>query len=315
MYVFIINPTAGRKRAEKIFSKIKSTTLYQEIDSRYFLTKYEGEAEEIVRHLVDKRYQKITAIIVIGGDGTLHEVMNGIGKQSIPVSVIPSGSGNDFTRGFSIRKKPLKIFEDTIKGRLYSSYWLGNYEMTNGITRHFVNSIGFGFDAEVARTANQSSYKRVLNNLGLGKLGYVIALLQVLIYFKPLTINIEIDHEKRTIYNCWMLTVANHPYYGGGMKVIPNATIQPTVFPILIIHSVSKWKVLRLFLTVFTGRHTTYREVELFEATTLKVSSPDRMYCQIDGEIDICNPCKITKQSEAVKIVGINSQKRRKVAG
>lgn len=314
MYVFIVNPTAGSKRAMKIFSKIKMSKLYQEINSKYFLTSRQGDAEGIVRHLIQKRHQKITSIIVIGGDGTLHEVMNGLGKKRIPISVIPAGSGNDFARGCAIAKNPLDILRQTIKGRYNTPYWLGNYQMANGITRFFVNSIGFGFDAEIARTANSSFYKKILNKFGLGKIGYVIALLQVLMYFKPLDIELEINGKQRMVRNCWMVTVANHPYYGGGMKIIPNAPIQPSVFPVLIIHSVSRWKILGLFMTIFTGKHTAFKEVEVFETTKLKVSSQNKMYCQVDGEINICNPCIITKQSEAVQIMSTNVQKKRGIA-
>lgn len=314
MYVFIVNPTAGRRRAMRIFSKIKSSKLYQEIDSRYFLTERQGDAEEIVRHLVQKRHQKITAIIIIGGDGTIHEVINGIGKQRIPISVIPSGSGNDFVRGCSIMKKPIDILRATINGRHNIPYWLGNYQTASGITRYFLNSIGFGFDAEIARTANRSFYKKVLNKLGLGRLGYIIALLQVLVYFKPLDIEVEVNGKQRTLYDCWMVTITNHPYYGGGMKIIPSAKIQSSLFPVLIIRSISRWKILGLFMTVFTGKHIKYKEVELFETTMLKVSSKGRMYCQVDGEVDICNPCTITKQSSSIQIMGSNVRRQGKIA-
>lgn len=314
MYIFIVNPTAGRRRAMNIFSKIKSSKLYQEIDSRYFLTNRQGEAEEIVRHLVQKRHQKVTAIIIIGGDGTIHEVINGIGKMRIPISVIPSGSGNDFVRGCSIMKKPIDILRATINGKHNMPYWLGNYQMDNGMTRCFVNSIGFGFDAEIARVANRSFYKKTLNKLGMGKLGYVIALLQVLAYFKPLDIEVEVNGRQRMLRDCWMITITNHPYYGGGMKIIPNAKIQSSVFPVLIIHSISRWKILGLFMTVFTGKHIRYKEAELLEATKVKVSSKDNLYCQVDGEVDICNPCTITKQSTPIQVRGSNIRKQSKIA-
>src|SRR5690625_3135915 len=110
MYVFIVNPIAGSGRAIKIFSKIQASQLYKGIKSRYFLTKYKGHAEKVVSHLVkEQSNNNIITIIVIGGDGTLHEVTNGIGKRHIPIAVIPCGSGNDFVRNFSIGKNPLTI--------------------------------------------------------------------------------------------------------------------------------------------------------------------------------------------------------------
>lgn len=83
--------------------------------------------------------------------------------------------------------------------------------------------MGFGFDAEIAATSNASKYKGLLNLLRIGKFSYVIALIQILIRFKPQEIEVEIDGENRIIQDCWMITIANHPYYGGGMKIIPDA--------------------------------------------------------------------------------------------
>lgn len=314
MYIFIINPTAGSSRAMRIFSKIQASDLYKGIKSRYFLTKYNGHAEKIVNHLVnDKSNNNIIAIIVIGGDGTIHEVVNGVGKRRIPIAIIPSGSGNDFARNFSAGKSPLEILKSIINGNHDIPYWLGNYQMRNGDKRYFVNSIGFGFDAEVAQTANQSFYKKIFSRLGLGKISYVIALIQVLRRFKPLNVEMEVNGKKRHIQDCWMVTISNHPYYGGGMKIIPDAFIRPSVFPVLIIHSISKWKVLGLFMTVFTGKHTKFKEIELFETTELKISSTDKMYYQVDGETHLSRPAIITKQSEAINIAGTKVQRSQRV--
>lgn len=111
-----------------------------------------------------------------------------------------------------------------------------------------------------------------------------------------------------------MVTIANQPYYGGGMKIIPNVYIGPSTFPVLIIHSISKWKVLGLFMTVFTGKHLLFKEVELLEATELKILSTNKMYYQVDGETHLSRPCVITKQSEAIKMVGTNTRKSKKIA-
>lgn len=315
MYIFIVNPIAGSGRAMKNFSKIQASPLYKEIESRYFLTKYDGHAEKIVKHLVKEEANiKIKTIIVIGGDGTLHEVVNGIGDRHVPIAIIPSGSGNDFARNFRKSRNPLTNFEAIIKEGNSLSYWLGNYQLRNGKKRYFVNSIGFGFDAEIAHTANHSFYKKILNKLYLGKLSYVFALIQVLRRFKPLNIEVHVNGQKRQIRDCWMVTITNHPYYGGGMKIIPDSFIRPSVFPVLIIHSISKWKVLALFMTVFTGKHVNYKEIELFETTELKISSTDEMFYQVDGETHRSRPCVITKQSKAISIMGSYDKNSKRIA-
>ncbi|QGS68540.1 hypothetical protein CV093_08375 [Oceanobacillus sp. 143] len=172
--------------------------------------------------------------------------------------------------------------------------------------RKFVNSIGFGFDAQIADTVNKSFYKNIFNRLGIGTFSYVIALIQVLIHFKPMTIVVDINQQKRKITNCWMVTTGNHPYYGGGMKIMPNAKIQPNILPILIIQDISKWKVLSLFITVFIGKHQMFKEVEILETTGFTIVSDQELFYQVDGQTDTCRTCIVSKQEEVVKLKGTN---------
>ncbi|MBR3120058.1 diacylglycerol kinase family protein [Oceanobacillus profundus] len=304
MYIFIINPKAGSGRALKVFSDIQNSAVYRQMDSQYFFTEYEGHGEAIARKISADPEGK--TIIVVGGDGTIHEVMNGLISTEIRIAFIPAGSGNDFARGCGIKGKPEEILRKIIEHNMVRPYWIGNYTADGYGVHKFVNSIGFGFDAAIAHAANQSSYRRFLNALGLGTLSYVIALIYVLMYYKPMSMELEIDNEKRILKDCWMVTIANHPYYGGGMKIIPTAVIQPNVFPLLIIHSISKWKVLALFITVFLGIHTRFKEVEILEATTLKITAETSIPFQTDGQTGKCSSSLISKQKEAVHITGIN---------
>lgn len=311
MYIFIVNPVAGNGRAKRIFSEITSSYLYHQIKSTYFFTKYEGHAEEIIKNIIEDHANVVEVIIVVGGDGTLHEVMNGLATEQIPISFIPGGSGNDFARGCSIKEGPIDILQRIIHQNRSKPYWLGTYKTDRATTRAFVNSIGFGFDAEIAKVVNESFYKNILNTLRLGKISYIIALIQVLFRFKPMTVEIELDGHHQIITDCWMMTVANHPYYGGGMKIIPQATIQPSKFPVLFIRSISKLKILSLFFTVFTGSHVKYNEVEIFETAKIKITanSNDELTFQVDGETSSCKSCLISKQSKPIWVNGTTNEK------
>lgn len=311
MFIFIINPTAGNGRAKRTFKKVTKSKLYNSIISEVFFTKYPGHAEEIVASLLTHN-KKIKSLIVIGGDGTLHEVVNGLKDKRIPLSFIPGGSGNDFARGCLINDRPIEILEQIIHGHRQIPYWIGEYKIGNS-RRSFVNSIGFGFDAQIAKEANESRYKRILNIFYLGLFTYLFALIRVLFTFKPMDIEIEVNNEKRTIKNCWMITISNHPYYGGGMKIIPDAKIQPTIFPLLIIHSIPKWKVFAFFITVFSGKHLLFKEVELIYTSKVKVSSKDGLFYHADGEVDMCKSCVITKQQQSIQILGSHHSDHNKV--
>lgn len=301
MYRFIMNPIAGNGIAKNIFSKIKRTELYQKIESTCYVTQYSGHAEEMAKQIAEGSGET-TCVIVIGGDGTLHEAINGLCPHHVPVAFIPGGSGNDFARGCGIKGDPLTIFEQIIAGENKIAYWLGRYQINHEQERLFVNNIGFGFDAQITDTANRSRYKKLFNKLRLGSLSYVIAIIQVLFRFKPMTIDLQVNGVLKQVTNCWMVTIANHPYYGGGMKIIPHAKIQPSTFPVLLIHSISKWKVLALFLTVFTGKHVNFKEVELVDAQQFKIVAESEIAYQVDGQTSKCLSCTLSKQQQSIII-------------
>jgi diacylglycerol kinase (ATP) len=304
MYIFIVNPVAGNGRGYKIFKKLTKSELYQTINSKNYLTEYPGHAEKIARQIASEHYNNVKALIVVGGDGTIHEVLNGLGNATIPISFIAGGSGNDFGRGCGIKGSPIAILNQIVHGKKSVAYWTGTYRTNQDAPRNFINSIGFGFDAEIAKQANHASYKKLLNTLRLGTLSYVFALIHVLFQFKPFQAEIHLDGEKKIIYNCWMVTIANHQYYGGGMKIIPTAKIQPGIIPVLIIHGISKWKILGLFITVFTGKHVLFKEVELFEAETVMINTDHTITYQVDGQTASCQSSAISKNDQSIQIMG-----------
>ncbi|WP_217589825.1 diacylglycerol/lipid kinase family protein [Lentibacillus saliphilus] len=300
MYIFIINPAAGYGRANKVYDKLKRTKAYRDIKSQSFFTEYLGHAEEIAQSIA-KRKHTPRCVIVIGGDGTLHEVINGLSGSSVSVAFIPGGSGNDFARGISLKGHAVDIFERILQEHRTIEYWCGDYTI-EGTTRQFVNSIGFGFDAEITRQANQSVYKKWLSIFYLSSLSYVFALIYMIFYFKPMTVTLKLDGQLHKIESCWMITIANQPYYGGGMKIIPHATVQPDVFSLLVIRSISKWKILALFMTVFAGKHLTFKEVECFDASDIEIHSSRPICYQVDGQTGVCQHAKIRKNSDYVRV-------------
>ncbi|MDY0397016.1 diacylglycerol/lipid kinase family protein [Virgibacillus halophilus] len=314
MYAFIVNPAAGHGKGKRVFLRISNSKLYSQLDCRYFYTDAAGDAERIASELCTIKNTNLQVIIVIGGDGTINEVINGIGSKSIPLAFIPGASGNDFARGTRITGSPLEIFEKIVSDTEGGAcpYWSGTYSLDLQDERLFVNSIGFGFDAQVVRQANKSAAKKLFNFFRVGKLSYVFALLNVLIHFKPFQVKVVADDKRYIIDRCFMVTVTNHPYYGGGMRIIPNAAIQPDRMSLLLIHSISKWKVLALFLTVFWGGHRNFKEVNIIEASQIEISVSKQNMCQIDGDAVYFSRCSLSKNATPISMIG-NSRKAQAV--
>jgi len=306
MNIFIVNPVAGNGRAKRLYKNLIKMESVRHISFLTFYTEYEGHAEEIMQQLLNKyNPADIHAVIVFGGDGTIHEVINGIGNCTIPVSFIPGGSGNDFARGVSLQKSPTEIMYNIISNDKDTTYSLGEYHVENREkTRKFVNCIGFGFDAVVAKTANESKLKKILNTFKLGKISYLFALITQLFFYKPITITVETDGVRKTFHHCFLMTINNQPYFGGGMKINPLAKNNAEHFSILVIDSISKWKVLFLFGTVFTGKHIHFKEVHTFNARTLKVKAKEKVPFQVDGETGMTYTCVVKKHDNPIKVLG-----------
>lgn len=307
MYIFIVNPISGNGRAQRIYMNIMADSKYNHLKFETFHTEYIGHAEEITRHIIEKyNLTEITSLIVLGGDGTLNEVLNGLSNTTLSVSFISGGSGNDFARGANITRNAKKAMQLIYPNPKQLLYWLGKYRDTDKETRTFVNAIGFGFDAIVAKSANEAKFKKVLNTLKLGTVNYVIAVVKEIMFYKPLALTLELDGEKQCFTSCFLITVNNHPYIGGGMKINPQAKNEQECFSIMVIDSISKWKVLFLLGTVFTGQHTRFKEVQIFRANKIKISSDQLMPYQVDGETNCTTYCEIEKADEPVTIKGIS---------
>ncbi|QHE53307.1 diacylglycerol kinase family protein [Pontibacillus sp. HMF3514] len=306
MYILIVNPEAGNGRSLKVLKKLQKDPLFKQKDCRSFFTKYEGHAEELVKHVLEIYNEKVKCIIAVGGDGTMHEVVNGLKNiPSVPIAYIPAGSGNDFARGTNSKKKPVKLFQDIVQRSYAKPYWCGSYltdKRKPSNRRVFASNIGFGFDAEIAQRANRSTYKKWLNKLGLGSLAYAIALVQTIFQFEPKEVELTIDGERRTLSNVWMITTGVHGYYGGGMKVIPSAKMTKDSFHVLIIENISKWKVLAVFLSVFWGGHIKYNEVTVLKASSLSINGNKSISYHVDGQTGKCQKCVIEKESFSRKI-------------
>lgn len=151
----IVNPTAGNGRGKKVYESVKKLPLYAELTTMEYVTEYEGHATEIVQQV--ERYDSIEAIIVIGGEGTMNEVVNGLTKN-IPLSFIPAGSGNDFYRGIGQPKHPVQILQNIVQTNNVKSYSYARVRDEQH-EKSFINCIGFGFDAFVVKRANQSYLK------------------------------------------------------------------------------------------------------------------------------------------------------------
>lgn len=284
---FIINPAAGRGRTARVWESLKSNP--NSIDSKGdpFFTTGPGEAEKLARNLPEKGYKRL---LVFGGDGTVSEVLNGMELGSVQLGIIPTGTGNDFCRMLGISKEPKEAIEQLLNGKTK----IIDIGKVNG--RRFLNTIGVGFDAEVARTTNEE-----YQNLS-GTLAYLAALIKVLREYKNEEMLIET--ETTTIKGKMLLAaIGNGSYIGGGMKIIPQAKIDDAIFHLCLIGDVSKPDVLKNVSKIFSGNHLSHPKVSSFTAQKIRITTGHPLTVQADGEIIGKTPIEVEIISKALEVL------------
>ncbi|MCA1032399.1 diacylglycerol kinase family lipid kinase [Bacillus timonensis] len=310
---FIVNTAAGNGKGMKVWNKIKSELDSKDVNYRSFFTKAPKHAEELVKQVVSMHGESIGAIVAVGGDGTINEVVNGLPVSSkVKVGYIPAGSGNDFTRGFLIPKSPIDALHFILKSvnKEITPFDIGSFKVANrSISRRFISSFGVGFDAEVSQKTNQSRIKGYFNKIYLGSLAYILILVKLLFTHKRESMSLTIDGSVFHYENVWFVTVSNQSYFGGGMKIAPAAFPDDGLLHVTILHNLSRVKLLLIFGVVFFGKHTLFKEVDVLKGENIVIDCEKKILAHADGEIVGHTPVSISIQKRKVSFIARHTKR------
>ena len=229
------------------------------------------KAEELIR------LQEISALVAVGGDGTT-QLCAGIAiPNQIPLGIIPAGSGNDQARELKIDLTNIPAAVKNIVDSLGSPKRVDAMKVSvSGKEIWSMGSISGGFDALCATRANSLRWPKGPNS-------YIAALLLELPSFNAIEYHLDVDGEKRVI-EAMLCGVANVKNFGGGMMISPNSDITDGELEVFILHKVSRARLLRIFPTVYKGKHLRFPEVEIFKAKSIKISN-ENYPVTCDGEL------------------------------
>jgi YegS/Rv2252/BmrU family lipid kinase len=273
----ILNPMADMGNAWRVARDLRSIT-EQHGGVDWSGTVYPGHAIELAQQAGEQGYDMV---IAMGGDGTVHEVINGLMKipeAKRPVlGVVPVGSGNDFAHGIHASQKPTDALNGALDGEV-STVDLGLMTDEHGRQEYFDNTLGIGFGAIVTIRSHQLPVVR-------GFLMYLTAVIQTIILnHNPMTMHIETDGqtwEQSVIY----LVICNGPREGGGFLIAPEAKIDDGLFHYAMITNVSRPMMFRIVPEVMKGTHGRFKQVLMGSCKQFSVSSDRPLYIHADGEI------------------------------
>jgi len=273
----ILNPMADMGNAWRVARDLRSITQeHGGVD--WSGTVYPGHAIELAKQAGNDGYDMV---IAMGGDGTVHEVMNGImqvPEEKRPIlGVVPVGSGNDFGHGINASKTPTDALKHAINGEA-ATVDLGLMTDQNGRKEYFDNTLGIGFGAIVTIRSHRLPILR-------GFLMYLAAVIQtIVIDHNPISMQIETDNEKwdqKVIY----LVICNGPREGGGFLIAPDAKIDDGIFHYAMITDVSRPMMFRIVPEVMKGTHGRFKQVKMGTCKKFTLSADRPLYIHADGEI------------------------------
>lgn len=305
---FIINPHAGGGKAKKITNEIFTLCQEKKLSYQAFQTRHPEHAISLTLELVDKylapwsadwqeQEQPFPLLIVIGGDGTLHEVVNTLGEShmSIPVAYIPAGSGNDFARGNGIAKNVRQAFEHILTVKEPRNFTLLQYQ--EGIaeeTGFILNNFGIGLDAAVVAATNKSHTKERLNKFNFGALSYFPAIIKTIFKQKGFPISIQANGQEFSFNQAFLCTVMDHPYLGGGIKLSPQSSSQEANMDLMIVERIPLRKIFYLIYLLMRQKHLTSKHLHVINSQEIRIISLSSQSGQVDGETLGERPYEVT---------------------
>ncbi len=282
-WLVIVNPNAGRRRGKKDWGKISSLLDQAGLTYKAVFTLSPRHAIEIAVSHIEEGFKKI---IVVGGDGTMNEVVNGIFMQKryptpeISLGMITVGTGNDWGRMFGIPRDYEQAIS-TIKmnnGFIQDAGVVKYYSGSNEYRRYFVNIAGIGFDALVVSKTNK------LKEAGKGgSWAYLKSILTSLLKYRHTQTTIKIDSTeiRNNIFN---ISIGICKYNGGGMMALPDAVPDDGLFDITVINKIKKHDVILNIKRLYNGTINKHPMVETYRGKSIYIDSKPLIHLETDGE-------------------------------
>lgn len=267
MHVILVNPLSNNgktvKESLKLQKKLSKKGISSEIHSLL-------EIKEIESFLSE--FTEDDHIYIVGGDGTLHRIVNKIQEITVKsqIYLYRSGTGNDFYRSLKKRGRTVEI-----KNHLFN---LPSVKVNHTKESYFLNGVGVGLDGKVCYEVNRLTKPK-------NRFNYMKLAFKSFVQSKRFEAEVNIDGNQHNIPDVWFISVMNAPYFGGGMKVAPKADREGKDLEIIVVRRIPKWLLILIFPTVYIGWHPIFKSfVSIYKGNEVKVTLKEGQYMQVDGE-------------------------------
>jgi len=299
VWYVILNPTSGNGKGLKKLAELKELFLKYDLPVKIAISKFAKHEKKLSRDAIKKGFHKI---ISVGGDGTLHHIINGVMSQTkvkssnISIGVIPLGTGNDWVKTYKISSN-IEMAIKIIKAGEYIYQDIGKIKISGYKDHYYFNNIaGIGFDGYVVNKIN--------NLKQIGAMAYLIGGILGFLNYKQSYLSIQHDDFEKSS-KIFMMNVGLCKYSGGGLRLTDYDNHKEGFFDVTIIEQIKLIKVLLNIKKLFNGNLRKLKEVTFFnnKVIIIKNEGTHIPYIQADGELIGQGNTEFTLVNKAIKFI------------
>ena len=292
--VFLVNPASGNGATGKRWPELAHRAARLGLEGETLFSERAGHLTELARDAA----ARAGLLVVVGGDGTLNEVANGVAGSGAELALLANGTGQDFGRTYGIPTK----FDDAVRvalggetrtvdaGRVRYRTWAGGAG-----ERWFANVGSVGMSGAVAQRANATS-----KALG-GRATFFYALLRVFLEWETTLVTVRLDDDERTA-RMHDVIVANGQWHGGGMWLAPDARPDDGLFDVVLIGDVNRLDFMTTAPKLYKGKHVGHPKVEVLRSSAVTVEAGEHLPIELDGEQVGTTPATFEVVRDALRV-------------
>ena len=277
--VFLVNPASANGSTGRRWPELARRAAAAGLEGATLFSERQGHLAELAR---EAALDGAELLVVVGGDGSVNEVVNGLaglGRQP-EVAVVPRGTGWDFSRTFGIPRKIDDAVQIALQGDVRTiDLGRASYRAWDGsdATAWFANVASAGMSGAIAKRANETT-----KALG-GKASYLWATFAVFSGWEATEIEVAVDGERRA-GPMFDVVIANGRFFGGGLEICPEAEPDDGLFDVLTIGDVTKRDLVQTMPKMYRGTHLPHPKAELLRGSSVTVTSETPLPIELDGE-------------------------------
>ena len=285
--MIIANPRAGHGAGSGNIERLRGLIRERGLDCTAVPTERPGHATELARKFADSDGSRLG---VMGGDGTLSEVVQALVGSNVELALLSVGTGNDFARSLGLPMNDLGAALDVAVSGKARAIDVGHER-----DRHFVTVLGVVFPALVAAEANRMRFPR-------GPAAFFVAVYKALHRLRAVPLRIELD-EGVLERDCVAVMVQNTPYTGGGLHMAPTASVHDGLFDVVVVERIGRLDLMFNFPKVYRGRHFEHPSFSLHRSRSVTIDSAEPLEKMFDGDLCGWTPVDASVLPGGLKVV------------